>query len=380
MPQLLGIFLLTAALQEPSGEAFFREYQAKRIADLTQRVNDPHIRDLDRWQAYSELEHLDFDAAVRLAPGLLHAGGSIGFHAAWALAQIGDPRGVETLRERAKDRKDQLTYPLQALGRLRDPGSHDLLRRLLEDELTKTGADVSRGRTYALVQSLSDYESEDDGALLVRALRHLNSNDWVSAQDLGRTGSSDAVLFLRELFLTKGQGWTVMSAGLALARCGDARGIRYVEEQLASAEPAREEDRNPTDGVKDDPYGPKAKAFLFEHLGSARDEIFVMQLLTIAEDPNELDRTRALAWMALLRIHSAKYRANVLRSAWDNASFDGASRLIVLDDEESARNFVARDPTGASREERVAVGAVRAALAVNARERRLWVEQYGYGF
>jgi HEAT repeat protein len=352
------------------------------VAALVQRIDDRSGPDLDRGQAFAELEHVDYDTAARLAHSLLNEKGSLGFRAAWILAQTGDSQALKTLRLAAQDREDKLTLAIQALGRLRDPGSHQLLRDLLADELSRTGAAAVpyRGRTFSLILALSDYEDEGDAELLTRAVTGYSALDWVSVDRLGRTRGSSAVPFLREVFLKTGRGWAVMSAGLALARCGDARGIRYVEEQLASAEPAQPEAREPTNAMTDDPYGPQAKHFLMERLGARGDEIFVMQLLTIASDTEQPFRPRAIAWSALLRIHSPKYRTQVLQAAWNDASFDGASRLIALDDEANAREFSSRDSMEASKSQRLAASAIRAALAAPVWEKRRWCEPFGYGF
>jgi len=377
---LAAAFMGWAALQEPSQQELFRRYTADRVAGLVRKVADRNASDLDRSGAFNELEGIDFDAAARMAPSLLGEGTVLRFRAAWLLGRTGDDRGIRTLREMAQDRQCPLTYPMEALGRLEDPGSHGLLRRLLEDEMSRTGPSVSLPRISGLVMSLSEYQDADDTELLTRAVSQYSPGDWVSVDRLGRTGGSEAVLYLRDVFAKAGRGWAVMSAGLALARCGDARGLRYVEEQLASAEPDRPEAREPTNGMTDEPDGPQAKHFLIERMGARRDDLFVMQLLTIASDPEQPFRPRAIAWSALLRIHSAKYRAQVLEAAWKNASFDGASRLIALDDEQNARTFLSRDEEGASPSERIAAGAIRTALSARERDKRQWCEPYGYGF
>ena len=380
MHLLAAAFIGWAAIQEPSQQELFRRYTADRVARLVQKVGDRNASDLDRSGAFSELESIDLDAAARMAPSLLGDGTFLRFRAAWLLARTGDDRGLRTLREMAQDRQSPLTYQMEALGRLQDPGSHGLLRRLLEDELSRTGPAVSRPRISSLVLSLSEYQDADDTELLTRAVSQYSPGDWVSVDRLGRTGGSEAVLYLRDVFAKTGRGWAVMSAGLALARCGDARGIRYVEEQLASAEPPRPEERDPRDGTTDDPHGPAAQTFLIERMGARRDDIFVFQLVAIASDAEQPHRPRALAWAALLRIHSSKYRDLVLQAAWKNASFDGASRLIALDDDPGARAFTARNSSAASGSERLALDAVRAALAAPPRDRRRWCEPYGYGF
>src|ERR1700686_275093 len=122
---------------------------------LAATILDRSMGEAERDKALSALERLDFERAVELAPALLsEEGEGIRFRAAWVLASAGKPEGLATLRQLAEKRSGTLTLPIAALGRLRDPSSHQRLRELLERELSDEDKSRARPRAAALTDAL----------------------------------------------------------------------------------------------------------------------------------------------------------------------------------------------------------------------------------
>ena len=281
----------------------------------------------------------------------------------------------------AADRSSALTLPIIAIGRLRDARSHEFLRTLLRTELAEGDHKKTRPRISALINGLSDYADPTDASLLAQAVgRDLDSAGVWEAEEVGETGSPDAIPLLQEVFARRGHGWAVMGAGLGLARCGSAIGTEYVRERLADIHGAQYPDGEPANGVTDDPNGPRATSYILEHLGVSADEPFVPTLLDIASSALYSDHARTLAWNALLRIHSSKYRPQAIEAAWTNLTFDGAVRLLALDDPSGAEKRLSAAERDKASFRTQGLAELRRALAATDREKRRWRETRGYGF
>ncbi len=365
-----------AALQE---EPLPFRFGADETSRLASRVTDRGLTDAQRDTALSALERVDSAKAVELAPALLvERDESLRFRAAWLLAENGKQTGVQVLRQMLMDKNSGLTLAADALGRLRDAGSHGLLRDLLQAELGQTDRLKGRPRVSALVSGLADYGDPKDASLLSRAVtEYLDHGGVWDAEELGRTGGAEAVPVLEEIFQRRGKGWAVMSAGLALARCGSARGKDYVADRLADPRCCRAPLGTPEDGIKDDPFGPKATSFILDHLGVPADEIFVPILIRVVSSAEFSDTAKAQSWVALSKIDSVKYRPQLLELAWKNVGYDGAARLIVLNDEVRVQ---ALRQSKQSKSSMQTSQSLETALAASPRERRRWRETRAYAF
>jgi hypothetical protein len=350
----------------------------RSVAQLLEVAGDRQLTLSDREQALTEVMHLSYDAAVKVAPSLLDdTEPAIRFRAAWILADDRQPGGADALRKMATDRSSGMdTLAARALGRSRDTRGHETVRSLLRSALEDPNWLSARPRADAFLSALSDYGDREDAEIMIAAVkRQLKiSADWVEADDLGRTGAPEAIPLLTEIFKTSDRGWAVIAAGLGLARCGSEVGVRYVSGRLGDSTCCRAPDGTPQNGLTDDPLSSRATSFILDRLGVPLDERFVPLLLQIAKTPSYSAVAKAQAWIGLSRINSVSYRQEVLRSAWENVAMDGAARIVVLNDEEEAQAYVRRSTNTAT-----SVSLERA-LATSARERRHWSESRGYAF
>lgn len=360
-------------------------------AELLSRVRDAKAPPAARDRSLQAFARLYPEAAELAAPGLLADPLEIvRFRAAWILADAGRggresdegrEEALKVLRAMASDETSALTYPAEALGRIKDSGSHELLRGLLQKTLS-TGERAS-ARAMGLAAGLAEYADKKDGALLAETLRSSLSvgnpkPSWLSVEQAGRAGSAEASGALEEVFDKTGAGWAAMAAGLGLARCGSAKGLDYVRSRLSDARMAQAAESTPAEAGKDDPRGPRAGAFLLEQMGAEADEPLVPSLLRIVSEPGFSDGARARAWLALFRIDAASVRAEVLALAWRNLQYDGAARFVVVHDEEQARTAIDMQtlhvkPDGTE-------PPIGRALSASARERKRWREMRQYSF
>jgi HEAT repeat protein len=341
---------------------------------FAERATNRELPSSERDTAFTVVEQFDFERAVEIAPSFLAEEDQIlRARAAWVLAQAGKETGFAVLRAMAGERTEASTLAMQALGRIRDPSSHGLLRQLLEQELSRE--DPDRGRVSGLVHALSDYEDAGDASLLARAVT-TRGGGWVQVEALGRTGGTDAIPAL-EVYFRRGQGHEAMSAGLALARCGAPAGRKYVAERLRDTSGANEDPIRTaaTDAYKDDPNGPKARDFILGRLGASVDQFLVPEMLRIIQAPGYSGRAKARAWVALLRINPERERREILALAWKDPESDTKARFIVLNDEAAARK--ALEPGNSSLNERERF-ALKEALRADPRQRRRWRELHGY--
>lgn len=387
MIKALGLYFMLVLFGIVDGQASRSSNAAslgRRSQELADTVMNHQVPSPERESALTGLMRLDFAKAMELAPALLsEADEGLRFRAAWILADGGKAVGIHVLRTMAADKASDLTLPADALGRLRDRESHKLLRELLEAELSEPDKMKARRRVRAMSSGLSEYADPGDAALLVRAVaRYLDLGaGWLEAQELGLTGSREAIPLLEEIFTAREKGWAVISAGLGLARCGSEMGRKYVSERLGDAGCCRAPEGTPQDGHKDDPYSSRATSFLLDQLGIAKDEIFVPELLQIISNANFSDTAKTQAWMALSRINSPRYRQQTIDLAWRHPGERGAARLIALNDEVGARRRLAEAAQGKeSTEVRRNAVKVANALAAPSRERRRWREIRGYAF
>jgi HEAT repeat protein len=379
IPRLLAC-LLSVLCSGSHGEIALSE-QGADTSNLVATAVDASRDVRERERALSGLTRLDFPAAAEIAPKLLRDKEvAIRFRAAWILADVGQSDGIDTLKSMAVDSgSERSTLAARALGRLRDGSSHALLRSLLEAELSRSDKQKALPRVSALVSSLSDYADPADSLLISKAIgRYLDDGaDWVEADELGRTGGREAIPILREIFSGRGKGWAVMAAGLGLARCGSEEGAKYVSERLRDARCCRAPNGTPSDAFKDDPAGPAATSFLLDHIGIGSDEPLVPSLIHIVTDNEFSETARAQAWIALSRIDPMKTRPSLLELAWKSTGFDGAARLIVLNDESRAQS-VAGSKQGKAGSE--VSHALARALEAAPQERRRWRDTRGYAF
>lgn len=360
--------------------AGFVAAQGASRAELLGRARDTKARTEARDRALQALMRLYPEAAEQAAPELLADSVEIvRFRAAWILADAGREDGLAVLRAMASDEKSDLTLPAEALGRTKDPGSHELLSELLRSALKAPDRPNARLRVAALAAALAEFNDAKDAPLLSETLRSAREpKPWPLVEQLGRAGGADAVAALEEVFDKPGSGWAVMAAGLGLGRCGKAKGLDYVRDRLSDTRMAQSPKSTPADADKDDPRGPRAGAFLLEHIGVATDEPLVPTLLKIASEPGFSDGAKARAWMALLRVDAAPPRAEVLALAWKNLQYDGAARFVVVHDEEQARTAIdmktlRHKPDGTE-------PPIGRALSASSRERRRWREIRSYTF
>jgi hypothetical protein len=351
-------------------------------SELSAKARDTSLPALERDRSLTALARLDPDAAQQAAAALLKdSAAAVRFRAAWILADAGRPAGLEALRLMAAEDESDAALPAQALGRARDAGSHELLRALLARALARGDPRGTRARVAALTASVSEFADPKDAPLLAQAVKSAWDEAPASAavEQLGRTGGAEAaaVAVLEEVF-DRGKGWSVMAAGLGLARCGAARGRAYVVDRLADRRLAQSPDAAPSDEQGDDPRGPRAGAFLLEHLGVLADEPLIPAVLQIASDLGYADAARDLAWHALLRIDPPGRRAEILELAWKNLRYEGAARFVVVHDEEQARSTVDMKTNRPKPDGRLSP--IERALLASAQERRRWREGRRYDF
>jgi HEAT repeat protein len=377
------LFALTIPLggQAASGS---NDLADSRSAALVQRVGDRKLSADERGTALAELEVVDPARAVEVAPLVLADDDPLlRARAAWILAEAGSDAGIAVLRAMASEKSEESVIAITTLGRLRDAGSHALLRTLLEQELGADGR-PKVSRISALTKSLGDYTDKTDAALLARAVAlTFSPADWPMVNDLGKTGGRDAIPLLEEIFLRTGKSSTVVAAGLGLARCGSERGVNYVLGRIAGAPDSQANGTvaRPSTAAPHEAFTARATDFIFDLLGLPADEVFVPTLIRIVSAPESPNRSKAQAWGALLRINSAKYRAETLELAWKNTTFQSAVRLIALNDEPGARRIIADSQSRMTAAgPAIDVAALKQALAATRRERRQWRETHGYTF
>jgi hypothetical protein len=374
----ISLIALTARV----GSATQAQVEILTPETLVARITNADTPLPERARLFQSLERMDFARAMKVAPLLLGAAdGFVRVRAAWVLAAGGDEIGVQVLRTIAAGRTDANVGAISALGRLRDPGSHDLLRRLLETELDSGNRLRSAGLISALTGALGDYVDPSDAALLVRVIEgKYGSGSWTLVSDVGKTGGAAAVPVLEDIF-HKGKGWTTMAAGLGAARCGSAEGLEYVRRWLsAPPELADRRENFLSNAQTDDPHGAKAMNFILDALGVPADGVFLPELLTLASRTDD-SRAKTGAWRALLRLNPMSRRKEILELAWENAGFvDYACKLIVLNDEAAAREFVRLHAATEDRETRRKASNLAQWLRRSTRERMDWQIVHGYGF
>jgi hypothetical protein len=360
--------------------AGFVTAQSPSRAELLSRALDTKAPAAARDRSLQALISLYPEAAEQAAPGFLGDPSEIvRFRAAWILAEVGREDGLAALRAMASDERSELTLPAEALGRLKDPGSHELLRGLLKRTLTAVDRPNARVRATALAAGLAEFNDAKDAPLFSEALRGAREpKPWPLVEQLGRAGGADTVAALEEVFDKPGSGWAVMAAGLGLARCGKSKGLAYVKDRLSDIRMAQSPESTPTDADKDDPRGPRAGAFLLEHVGVPADEALVPTLLKIATEPGFSEGAKSRAWLALFRVDAVGSRVEVLALAWKSLQYDGAARFVVVHDEEQARTAIdmktlRQKPDGTE-------PPIGRALSASARERRRWHEIRAYSF
>ncbi len=357
--------LLGAALGAPAGKAL-AEGASERV-QLPEKIRDGKAPLAQRERAFAAFDRLYPEDALLLAPSLLgDPAPTIRFKAAWILADQGHEDGLRTLRSMAALTEATFVLPMEALGRIRDPGSHELLRDLLASALRAGESPPDRARVAALAVSLSDYADPKDEPLLANAVRLSvepgpSWPSWQVVEALGVSGAPEAVATLEEVF-DRGKGLAVAAAGLGLARCGQPRGRDYVQDKLS------------------DPHAaPSPEAtFLLEHIGVVSDGPLVSILLNIVAEPGFGDGVKALAWLALFRVDPPLKTREVLALAWKNLRFDGAARFVVVHDGEQARS--AADLKTLRPKADGSLSPIDRALSASARERRRWREIRSYSF
>jgi HEAT repeat protein len=365
-----------------------QDVRLSRSNDLVRIVTNPQSGSNERNMALSALAASDFEKATEIAPSLLAEGDrSLRARAAWILADGGRQSGLDVLRAMAGERTEESVIAISMLGRLRDPGSHELLVGLLEQELASPNQQgsfpdvpASDSIIAALSGALADYGDKRDTALLIRTIPgKVGSGHWVMIEQLGRAGGKEAIPVLENAF-DHAPGWTRMASGLGLARCGSAKGLKYIRERLADTSGDRDKpnESRTTNAQTDSPYGPKATDFILTHLGVPADEVLVPELLRILSSPEYSGVHRAQAWGALSRMNPARERETILELAWKNLTDTSAVRLVVFNDDVRARTVAAQLESSKDGKERAAGRALRRALAETPRERRRWREFHGY--
>ena len=360
--------------------AFVAGQSTSGRAELAAKARDRKAPAAERDRAFKALVRLYPEAAAQVAPELL--GDSVEivrFRAAWILADAGREDGLKVLRMMLADEGSDLALPAQALGRTRDPGSHELLREVLASALCAPDQPKVRARVAALAGGLSEFADVKDAPLLAQAVRRLwePSAPWEPVEQLGRTGAAEAIPVLEEVFDHRGKDWAVVAAGLGLARCGSARGRAYVADRLSDRS-VKPPDAALIDALQADPYGSRAGTFILEHMGVPADESLVPALLTIISDATVTDGAKALAWNALFRVDPIRQRGELLVLAWKNLRFDGAARFVVVHDEEQVRSAV--DLKTLRPKADGTVSPIERALRASAAERRRWRESRNYDF
>lgn len=172
-----------------------------------------------------------------------------------------------------------------------------------------------------------------------------------------------------------GTGTAKVAAGLALARCGDENGIRFVQERLrflaGTSGPSSGNVRVLPEWAASADL--RTAQFLAEELGSPEDVVFIPEFMDLLRDPRAPGLAKALAWDAVVRINPRGQPDVLLKLAWKASQYQGAARFIVLTDERAARTQVGK--ATASRGT-----ALEQALGASPRDRRLWRETERYPF
>ena len=366
---ILVICLVGAAGQAPGAGTEQADALVQTIVDVSRPT-------LERDSALARFDALSPARAVEEAQKLI-AGGDVPMRirAAWILADNGRQEGVAVLEQIAKVRtEDEDVIAIEALGRLRIAGAHPLLRSLLEEELTRSLARPAMPpRVSALVSALADYRDATDTALLATAVdRWLGRDSWPYVEALGITSGPEAIPVLLKAFRASSRGITMVTAGLALARCGWQPGEDFVRSRID----ALQADAGPLD-----PDTRRESEWILDQLGTPQDESFVSPLLRLVEEPAPTDRSKAFALTALLRINPTSKRDRVIAVAWKNTNYISAARLIALDDEAAAREALAQRESGTATLHAVLdVYLMRTSLAASPRDRRQWREIHGYTF
>lgn len=354
--------LLGAALGGQAGTAS-AEGGSEHVL-LTEKIRDGKAPLAQRERAFAAFARLYPEDALLLAPSLLGDPAlTIRFRAAWILADQGREDGLRALRSMAADPESSFVPPIEALGRVKDTGSHELLRELLAKALQAGEPPQNRARLAALAGGLSEYADPKDEPLLANAVRLSSdpSPSWPMVEALGVSGAPEAIPLLEEIF-DRGKGLTVVAAGLGLARCGTPKGRDYVKDRLSDPRTV-----------------PLPEAtFLLEHICVSADEPLVPVLLKIASEPGFGDDAKVLAWLALFRVDSPRQYREVLTLAWRSLRFDGAARFVVVHDEEQARS--APDLKTNHPKADGNLSPIIRALSASARERRRWRESRAYSF
>jgi hypothetical protein len=360
--------------------AFVAGQSTSGRAELAAKARDREAPAAERDRAFKALVRLYPEAALQLAPEVLGDPVEIvRFRAAWLLADAGREDGLKVLRMMSADDGSDSNLPAQALGRTRDPESHELLREVLANALRAPDRPKVRARVAAFASGLSEFADAKDGPLLAQAVRRFwePGASWQLVEQLGRTGATEAIPVLEEIFGHGGKDWAVVAAGLGLARCGSARGRAYVAERLSDRS-VKSPEAAPADALQADPQGSLAGTFILEHMGVPADEPLVPALLAIVSEATFTDGARALAWSALFRVDPIRQRDELLALAWKNLRFDGAARFVVVHDEQQARSAV--DLKTMRPKADGTVSPIERALGASAAERRRWRESRNYDF
>jgi HEAT repeat protein len=367
-------FVLVVCLVGPAGRG--RSAGTEQAEDLARIIEDVTRTPLERQGALARLETRSPERAVEEAEKVIRKGdGLLRTRAAWILADSGRQEGIAVLQQIASiPTNDEDVIAIEALGRLRIAGAHPLLRSLLEEELARSLARPAMpSRVSALVRALADYRDATDTALLATAVdRWLGRDSWPYVEALGITSGPEAIPILLKAFRASSRGITMVTAGLALARCGWQPGEDFVRSRID----ALQADAGPLD-----PDTRRESEWILDQLGTPQDESFVSPLLRLVEEPAPTDRSKAFALTALLRINPTSKRDRVIAVAWKNTNYISAARLIALDDEAAAREALAQRESGTPTLHAVLdVYLMRASLAASPRDRRQWREIHGYTF
>lgn len=353
---------------------------SSRAIQLEERTTNRGLPSEASDQALSTLAVVDFQRAAKVSTSLLaEKDETLRLRAAWILADGGSAAGLEVLRSMAADESSELLAAPAALGRLRDSKSRELLRDLLARAL-RSESGKERSRVSALAGALADYGDRRDADLLLQTLKkYFSGSNWVIVDSVGRTGASEAIPELQKIFHHTGLDEAVPAAGLALARCGDEEGLRYVRRMFADADGSSP--RMATHSENEHLLIGWDRRFVLENLGTATDAALLPDLLGIIRDSSSPETARAYAWNAVLRMNPARHRDELVALAWRDVAFKAAARFLALNDEEGVRSTT-QTPSraaamGIGQESRLNL---EVALSTSARERRRWREVHGYPF
>jgi len=328
----IALHLLSVILVVAPGAFATQPSTNSAVARLRESVEDRTRSSSERQRSLSELAASDGLSAVQASLAVLNDADSLlRFQAAWLLARSGDDRGANLLRrELAAETTETFTLVVRALGRLRDPASHDALVASLERRVPMERLPL--GEVSALVCGIADYRRPGDANALVEALRRVRASgsatSWVLVDALGKTGGANARPLLAERFASSERGWAKIAAGLALSRCGDEEGRKYVAARLDTlgSEPLIFEKSQTSNVWKDDPFGPAATEFLVRHLGLEQDLCFISFLEKTIRNRSAL-RARALAWGAIVRLDPTELDLDL---AWNDLIYQDAQRFLAL--------------------------------------------------